>query len=68
VKHAAAHGAAANHAKVDLSHMNKKFAAKPGRGQFNFELPKRGRWMVINVLVAGAVALQSTISIAAAMR
>jgi UDP-N-acetylmuramyl tripeptide synthase len=48
--------------------MNKKFAAKPGRGQFNFELPKRGRWMVINVLVAGAVALQSTISIAAAMR
>jgi hypothetical protein len=37
VKHAAAHGAAANHAKVDLSHRNHKFAVNWGRGQFNFE-------------------------------
>src|ERR1039457_3396873 len=37
VKHAAAHGAAANHAKVYLLHRNKKFAAKWSRGQFNFE-------------------------------
>jgi len=36
VKHAAAHGAAANHAKVDLSHKDNKFAAKWSRGQFNF--------------------------------
>ena len=36
VKHAAAHGAAANHAKIHLLHRGAKLAAKPGRGQFNF--------------------------------
>ena len=36
VKHAAAHGAAANHAKVDLLHRNHKFAVKMEQGTIQF--------------------------------
>jgi hypothetical protein len=42
VKHAAAHGAAANHAKVYLLHKSHKIAVKWSRGQFNFE-PRKTR-------------------------
>ena len=37
VEDAAADGAAANHAEIHLLHKNAQFAAKRGRGQFNFE-------------------------------
>ena len=42
VKHAAAHGAAANHSEVHLLHRSAQIAAKWSRGQFNFE-PRKTR-------------------------
>ena len=44
LKDAAAHRSAADDSEIDLLHkMNAQLAAKPGGGQFNFELPYRNQ-------------------------